>query len=97
MPSKVYGILAAGRPYIAAVDPSSEVATIARDYGCGLPAAAGDPDALAAAIAQMCDNPDATRAMGERARAAALQFDRRIAVAAYHDLFVRVAALARAA
>ncbi len=97
VPSKVYGILAAGRPYIAAVDPSSEVATIARDYGCGLPAAAGDPDALAAAIAQMCDNPDATRAMGERARAAALQFDRRIAVAAYHDLFVRVAALARAA
>jgi colanic acid biosynthesis glycosyl transferase WcaI len=97
VPSKVYGILAAGRPYIAAVDPSSEVAAIARDYGCGLEATAGDPDALAAAIAQMYDNPDATRAMGERARAAALQFDRRVAVAAYHDLFVRVAALARAA
>jgi hypothetical protein len=35
--------------------------------------------------------------MGQRARAAALQFDRRVAVAAYYDLFVRVAGLARAA
>ena len=91
VPSKVYGILAAGRPYIAAVDPSSEVATIARDYGCGLLATPGDPDALAAAIAAMYDDPGATRAMGQRARAAALQFDRRVAVAAYHDLFARVA------
>ena len=97
VPSKVYGILAAGRPYIAAVDPSCEVAAIVRDYGCGLLATPGDPDSLAEAIMAMYDDPGATRAMGQRARAAALQFDRRIAVAAYHDLFVRVAGLARAA
>jgi len=97
VPSKVYGILAAGRPYIAAVDPSSEVAAIARDYGCGLLATPGDPDSLAEAIMAMYDDPVATRAMGQRARAAALQFDRRVAVAAYYDLFVRVAGLARAA
>jgi len=35
--------------------------------------------------------------MGRRARAAALQFDRRVAVAAYYALFARVAGLARAA
>ena len=29
VPSKLYGILAAGRPFVAAVDPSCEVATIA--------------------------------------------------------------------
>ena len=45
----------------------------------------------------MYDDPGATRAMGQRARAAALQFDRRVAVAAYYDLFVRVSGLARAA
>jgi glycosyltransferase involved in cell wall biosynthesis len=97
VPSKVYGILAAGRPYIAAVDDTCEVAAIARDYGCGLLAAPGDPDALARAIAAMYDDPAATRAMGQRARAAALHFDRRAAVAAYHALFRRVAGLARAA
>src|SRR5437867_7017846 len=75
VPSKLYGILAAGRPYVAAVDPSCEVATIAREYGCGLLAAPGDPDALAAAISTMADDPAIARAMGGRARSAALQFD----------------------
>jgi colanic acid biosynthesis glycosyl transferase WcaI len=97
VPSKVYGILAAGRPYIAALDPSAEAAAIVRDYGCGLLAAPGNPDALADAIAAMHDDPSATRLMGQRARAAALQFDRRAAVTRYHDLFQRLAGVARAA
>ena len=97
VPSKVYGVLAAGRPYIAAVDDSAEAAAIARDHGCGVLAAPGDPDALAGAIATLYDDPALTSAMGRRARAAALQFDRRAAVAAYYNLFARVAGLARAA
>ncbi len=97
VPSKVYGILAAGRPYIAALDPGAEPAAIVREHGCGLLAAPGDPDALAAAIGAMYDDPAATRLMGQRARAAALQFDRRAAVARYYDLFQRVAGVARAA
>jgi putative colanic acid biosynthesis glycosyltransferase WcaI len=97
VPSKVYGILAAGRPLIAALDPSAEPAAIVREYGCGLLAAPGDADALASAIAALYDDPAATRLMGQRARSAALQFDRRIAVAKYYDLFQRVAAVARAA
>ena len=97
VPSKVYGILAAGRPYIAAVDPSCEVATIAREHACGLPVPAADPDALASAIASLHDDPRTTRAMGLRARTAALQFDRRISVQSYYDLFTRIAPLARAA
>jgi glycosyltransferase involved in cell wall biosynthesis len=97
VPSKLYGILAAGRPYVAAVDPTCEVAAIARDYGCGLLASPGDPDALAGAIAAMYDEPSTTKTMGSHARAAALQFDRRVAVQAYYDLFVRTAGIARAA
>jgi glycosyltransferase involved in cell wall biosynthesis len=97
VPSKVYGILAAGRPYIAALDPSAEPAAIVREHGCGLLAAPGDPDALAAAIATMYDDPAAARLMAGRARAAALQFDRRAAVAKYYDLFQRIAGVARAA
>ena len=97
MPSKVYGILAAGRPYIAATDPSSEPAQIARESGCGLVAAPGDPAALADAIATMYDDPAMTREMGARARLAARQYDRKVAVQAYHELFERVAGVERAA
>jgi glycosyltransferase involved in cell wall biosynthesis len=97
VPSKVYGILAAGRPYIAATDPSSEPAQIARDSGCGLVAPPGDPAALADAIATMYDNPAMSREMGARARMAARQYDRKVAVQAYHELFERVAGVARAA
>jgi putative colanic acid biosynthesis glycosyltransferase WcaI len=97
VPSKLYGILAAGRPYVAAVDASAEAAAIVREYSCGLLAAPGDPAALADAIAALYDDPAMTRTLGQRARAAALQFDRRVAVSAYHALFVRVAGLARAA
>jgi len=91
VPSKLYGILAAGRAYVAATDPSCEPAAIAVKERCGVVAAPGDPDALARAIASLYDDPQATRAMGERARRAAFQFDRRAAVRAYHDLFSRVA------
>jgi glycosyltransferase involved in cell wall biosynthesis len=87
VPSKLYGILAAGRPFVAAVDPSCEVASIAIEHSCGVVAPPGSPDALVAAIAQLCDDPAAAKRMGENARRASWLFDRRAAVAAYHDLF----------
>jgi putative colanic acid biosynthesis glycosyltransferase WcaI len=97
VPSKVYGILAAGRPYIAATDPSAEPAAIVREAGCGLVAAPGDAAALADAIAAMHDDPLATLEMGVRARRVARQFDRTVAVELYHALFERVAGVERAA
>ena len=97
VPSKVYGILAAGRPYIAATDPSAEPAAIVREGACGLVAAPDDPAALADAIATLYDDRVATREMGARARRVARQFDRRSAVEAYHELFRRVAGIERAA
>jgi putative colanic acid biosynthesis glycosyltransferase WcaI len=91
VPSKVYGILAAGRPYVAAVDPSCEAAVIAAEWDCGIPAAPGNADAVARAVRQLaCDRPRAVR-LGENARRAALHFDRRLAVDAYHTLLAGVA------
>lgn len=97
VPSKLYGILAAGRPFVAAVDPSCEAAEIAREFHCGLMASPGDADDLAARIAALLDDKLAVRVMGQNARKAALQFDRRRAVQAYYDLFARLAGVARAA
>ncbi len=42
VPSKLYGILAAGRPYVAAVEEDSEVAAITGEHECGLVVAPGD-------------------------------------------------------
>jgi colanic acid biosynthesis glycosyl transferase WcaI len=97
VPSKLYGILAAGRPYVAATDSSCEAAEIVRQHHCGLLARPGDADDLAEKIAALYDDPAAVRVMGANARAAALRFDRRHAVAAYHELFLRVTSTARAA
>jgi len=87
VPSKLYGILASGRPFVAAVDPSCEAALIAREHECGRVAVPGDVDALAGAIAALYDDPAGAQAMGENARRAALRFDRHAAVDAYHGLF----------
>jgi glycosyltransferase involved in cell wall biosynthesis len=87
VPSKLYGILASGRPFVAAVDPSCEAATIARDHQCGTVAVPGNVDALVAAIATLYDDPAGARVMGENARRAALRYDRQAAVQKYHELF----------
>ena len=65
-PSKVYGIMAAGRPYVAAVDAGSEPDRIASELGCGVRTEAGDSAALAQAILAMRSAP--VEEMGRRAR-----------------------------
>jgi glycosyltransferase involved in cell wall biosynthesis len=87
VPSKLYGILAAGRPYVAAVDEDSEVASITREYECGLLVASGDVGGMTHEISRLYRDRDLARRLGENARRASAQFDRRKQVHAYHDLF----------
>lgn len=86
VPSKLYGILAAGRPYVAAVEEQSDVARITRRYECGLLAAAGDPKDLAERILILYNDPGLARRMGENARKAAMDFDRPKGVRAYYEM-----------
>jgi len=86
VPSKLYGILAAGRPYVAAMERDSEAVRIAEKEGCGLVADPGNPESLAAQIRALYLNRDLTRQMGERAREVGMRFDRRAGVAAYDAL-----------
>jgi glycosyltransferase involved in cell wall biosynthesis len=65
-PSKTYGIMAAGRPYVAAVDSGSEPELLADEFECGMRVPAGDSDALATAIRQIRSAP--LEEMGKRAR-----------------------------
>lgn len=92
VPSKLYGILAAGRPYVAAVEPTAEARTIAREYGCGIAAEPGDSKGLASAIRSLYGDRQRLARMGERAREVGLRFDRKVGVRAYSELFCSLSA-----
>ncbi len=83
VPSKLYPILAAGRPYVAAVEDSSEVASITRQHGCGVVVAPDSASALASQILALADDPDRRRGMQSRAREASALFARDSQVAAH--------------
>ena len=90
VPSKVYPILAAGRPFIAAVDPVSEVAALTERHGCGIVVAPGDARALADAIVRFADQPAVRTAMGAKSRVAAELFARDRQVAAHAEVLEEV-------
>jgi glycosyltransferase involved in cell wall biosynthesis len=87
VPSKTYRILASGRPFIAAVESECEVATIAKRYDCGVVCPPGDANALASTILKLHEDSRSLRKMAKRAREAAQQYDRKVALNSFHSLF----------
>jgi glycosyltransferase involved in cell wall biosynthesis len=90
VPSKLYGILAAGRPYVAAVEPACEVATLTIRHECGAIAVPGDAASLAEQIRGFHADRARTDRCGRHARALSASFDRRHQVAAYLRVFQAV-------
>jgi colanic acid biosynthesis glycosyl transferase WcaI len=87
VPSRLYGILAAGRPVIVATDPESETAQLVAEVRCGVLVPPGNPFALAGAIRAAHDGEYDLAEMGRRARAfAEAESDRTIAVKRYRDV-----------
>ena len=91
VPSKLYSILAAGKPYVAAVEAASEVAEITNRYGCGVVVAPGDGKELAVRILGLYGDPSMLIRLGQRARQAGLMFDRPRQVSAYASLLNQIA------
>lgn len=87
VPSRLYGILAAGRPVVAAADEESETAQLVRAVGCGLVVPPGRPELLAAAIRDLHDGRHDLDAMGRRGREyVKAEADRSVAVGRYREL-----------
>lgn len=70
VPSKFYGVAAAGRPVLFVGDPDGEIAIALRRHRCGYSVAAGDSGALANYILQLNTNTVECCRMGARAREA---------------------------
>ena len=69
VPSKIYGILAAGRPAIFIGPDGSEVATILREAQCGFVTRPGDHQAVVKALITYRDDQALLQEHGRRARA----------------------------
>ena len=73
VPSKLFGILAAGRPALFIGDGSSEISRVVVENDCARVFAKGDVDALVEEIVRYTDDPEARLAAGERARRALVE------------------------
>ncbi len=71
VPSRMYNIMAAAKPMIAAVDADSEQALVIREENIGWVVPVGDAAAMAAAVRAAKADPAGLTRMGQRARRAA--------------------------
>lgn len=91
VPSKLYSILAAGRPVVASVDAGTEVASTIAAAGAGIAVGPDDPDAFSEALGQLIDDPQRRKAMGDSGRRFVQDWVSPAAVAeAYERLFEEV-------
>jgi colanic acid biosynthesis glycosyl transferase WcaI len=72
VPSKIYGILAAGRPAVFVGDPNGDVARLIGESGCGITVPVGQSGRLANELRQLRDDRQRVLGMGLRARNLAL-------------------------
>jgi colanic acid biosynthesis glycosyl transferase WcaI len=69
------------------VDPDCEVTAVAKRYNCGVIYPPGNPHAIASAIVQLYEDPESLKKMGKRAREAAKNYDRKVALKSFYELF----------
>lgn len=87
VPSKVYTIMASGRPVIAAVDPGSDVWTLVEQAQGGLCVEPEDPQALAQAIRTLYADSALRERLGRSGREHVVQhYTRQVVAQQYHEL-----------
>ena len=91
VPSKFYGIAAAGKPIIVIGDPNGELAQLVQRNACGFAVAPGDSDALTATLRRLSETPQTVSEMGARARQMLdAHFTRRQGLARWRQLLDRL-------
>ncbi len=93
VPSRLYGILAAARPVIAAADDDSETARLVAEVGCGVVIPPGRPEHLARTIRAAHEGAYDLEEMGRRGREyVEREADRSVAMARYRNLVAELLA-----
>jgi glycosyltransferase involved in cell wall biosynthesis len=93
VPSRLYGILSAGRPVIAAADDDSETARLVSEVGCGVVIPPGRPELLARTIRQAYEGAYDLEEMGRKGREyVEREADRSVAMARYRAVVAELLA-----
>jgi colanic acid biosynthesis glycosyl transferase WcaI len=93
VPSKFYGIVAAGRPVAFVGDPDGEIARLVARADCGSTFRSGDAAGLAGFIRRLANDPATVARMGKNARKALDdQWSQRSSLAAWAALLDKFAA-----
>jgi colanic acid biosynthesis glycosyl transferase WcaI len=96
LPSKLYSIMASGRPVLAAVDADSDITVTIQMAQCGLTVAPDNADALEAGIRQAFQQQGAFRGFGQNGRQyMETQFSRTAVAMQYHRLIQEMVAIRR--
>lgn len=74
VPSKLYPILAAGRPVLVLAPEECDAARVVRRHGCGVVANPDDPASLITLVRELARDPGRIAQMGARAAAIASEF-----------------------
>jgi glycosyltransferase involved in cell wall biosynthesis len=91
VPSRMYNILAAGKPIIAVADEESELALVVREEGIGWVVPPNQPAKIREAALQARNDPETLRHMGRKARAVAEQkYSKSAVMEAYRALMQQV-------
>jgi colanic acid biosynthesis glycosyl transferase WcaI len=87
VPSKMYSIMASGRPIIATVLENTEVASLIKQADCGIQVEPEDPKAFADAICLLHGNASLRKSMGENGRKYVVEnYSRKVATLKYQAL-----------
>jgi glycosyltransferase involved in cell wall biosynthesis len=89
LPSKIYGVAAAGRPAVFIGDPESEVSRLLNEEQCGYAVAQGDSGALVKHLKGLANDASLCERMGRNARMMfERRFDKPIAMKAWRELLL---------
>ena len=86
VPSRIYNLLAVGRPVIICSEPDAEAAMLVREHEIGWVIPPENADAIAQAICSAAAATESTKEKGHRATVVATRFTPQIALNAYRDL-----------
>jgi colanic acid biosynthesis glycosyl transferase WcaI len=91
MPSKVYEIMASGRPLLASAEATSDVRRLIETTGCGIAVNPQHVEELTEAILMLYRDPALRAEMGRNGRQHAEQdYSKQVVTRRYHELFSKV-------
>lgn len=92
VPSKMYGILAAGKPIVAVAPQETDAAAIGCQRGFAVSGDPDKPEEVVAVVRALACNANKVKSMGEAARAAAPNYDRVRELQKFLEVIERAAA-----